>query len=66
MVVNNHYEFQKCTFASLVVKVLDLILSKINIKNGFKVTWNEDGVTTQLLNIAPIVEDVGTRVDVNI
>jgi hypothetical protein len=39
MVVNNHYEFQKCTFASLVVKVLDLILSKINIKNGFKVTW---------------------------
>jgi hypothetical protein len=38
MVINNHYE-KKCTFANLVVKVLNLILSKINIKNGFKVMW---------------------------
>jgi hypothetical protein len=27
MVINNHYELKKCTFASLIVKVLDLILS---------------------------------------
>jgi hypothetical protein len=38
MVINNHYELKKCTCTSLVIKVLDLILSKINIKNGFKVT----------------------------
>jgi hypothetical protein len=38
MVINNHYELKKCTFASLVIKILDLIFSKINIKNGFKVT----------------------------
>jgi hypothetical protein len=38
IVINNHYELKKCTFASLVIKVSDLILSKINLKNGFKVT----------------------------
>lgn len=39
MVINNHYELKQSTFVSSVVKVLDLILSKINIKNGFNVTW---------------------------